>query len=407
MKTVKFTILLLVLNFFFSFTSLAEDKKDTLSSVYKTPSYIAINGALGTVFPSNSFVSGKYSTPLYQSTGIKYALTAVGDNWKDIAYGLPYYGAAANLVGFGRPTELGVPLSLYLFQGATIAHLGKRLTLNYELNLGLSTGWVPYDPFTNPDNIAIGSTNNVYVAVGAYLKWYLSKRIDLHIGANLTHFSNGTSRQPNYGINMVGIYAEVAYNFHREEFINRYNPEIQVPEFDSHFQHDVQLVITSKNVKIDTLGTNLSDVYNDKQFDVYSLNYYLMRVSNYKYRYGIGVDLQYDASAGAKMYNKLHENGKYYTVTELGPMLDRFSVSVAARGEIVLPYYSIFADVGLTVLNHNNVNPRFFQAVGVKVHLSQTVFATFGIKAVNFSQAQYLYWSIGHTFNSNRKSWLR
>ncbi len=147
-------------------------------------------------------------------------------------------------------------------------------------------------------------------------------------------------------------------------------------------------------------------LYTDRQFKVYGLNYFLMRAPNYRYRYGFGIEYLYDESRGAKVYNKLHpDNGRYYTVTELGSFSDKSSIGLSVRGELRLPIYTIFADIGTTIINRDKDKPFLYQAVGVKVYLSENIFGTFGIKAVNFGQAQFLYWSLGYTLNSERKNW--
>ncbi len=399
-------IFIIFILFLFGQTAFANEV-DSLNTKEKRPTYIALGGGFGAVIPTHKFIQNDNYTN-YGLISLKYAYTSVGDRWQEIAYGLPYYGIGLSQSFYGRPDELGTPVSLYLFQGATIKNITSRLALNYEFNLGMANNWKPYDPFSNPDNLVIGSIMTVHVAASIYLKWYISQRLDLHIGGTLTHFSNGTSRQPNHGINKGGAYLELVYNFNRDVVKERYNPDVAIPKFTPHFQHDIQFIISSKNVKIDTIGTMLPDIFTDRQFKVYGVNYFLMRASSHKYRYGVGVEYLYDESKGAKVYNRLHpDNGRYYTVTELGSVADRSSMGVSARLEILLPLYAIFIDIGGTVINRDEDLPLLYQALGVKVYLAEDLFGTFGIKAVNFSQAQFLYWSLGYTINSDRKHWRR
>ncbi len=382
-------------------------ESDSVSSFYKRPTYIALNGGFGSVLPTNDFVKNE-NIKSYGSTSFKYAYTSTGSRWKEIAYGLPYYGIGVYQTHYGSPDGLGSPISIYLFQGATINKLSSKVALNYEFNLGMSTGWKHYDPFTNPDNVAIGSSTNAHVGANLYLKWYLSKRLDLHIGASLTHFSNGTSKQPNKGMNQAGMFVELAYNFGREGLEEKYDPDVKIPEFKPNFQHDMQVILSSKNTAVDTIGTQLPDVYTDKRFRVYGLNYFLMRAPSLKHRYGFGVEYLYDESRGAKVYNKLHpENDRYYTVTQLGSIGERSSLGLSARGELVLPLYTIFMDIGTTIINRDSSKPFLYQTLGVKAYLSSDIFGTFGIRATNFGSAEFLYWSLGYTFNSDRKHWRR
>ncbi len=372
-----------------------------LASEPKTaPSYLALSGSAGSVLPTCGFFSGEMAIPLYSSESLKYIFTSPGDRWQQIAYGLPYYGIGVARTQFGRSETLGDPISLYLLQGATISQLSQRLAINYEVNLGMASGWVPYDPFTNRDNIAIGSSMNVHVAANIYLKWYLSRQIDLHLGATIFHASNGSSRQPNLGLNSTAIYLEMAYNFNREQIEQRYDASLEVPHFIRHLEHDFQVIMSSKNSKIVTEEDAIPNGLNDRHFNIYGINHYSMHATSYKYKYGFGTEFLYDESSNAKMYRKFNDYDQlWYEVTDLAPMRERLSVGLTLRGEIVMPLYSIFADVGYSIIQPNKEAERFYQSIGVKVPLQQNIYGTFGIRAMNFSQAQFLYWSLGYTFN--------
>ncbi|MFI3324530.1 MAG: acyloxyacyl hydrolase [Rikenellaceae bacterium] len=364
------------------------------------PSYVAIGTNVGTVLPTCDFFSGDYAIPVYGSESIKYIFTSPGDKWQQIAYGMPYYGIGVTRTQFGRPDQLGNPISLYLVQGATMRTFSSRGMLNYELNLGLSTGWVPYDPFDNRDNIAIGSVMNVHVAANVYYKWIISNTLDLHMGATLFHASNGSSRQPNHGINTLAGYFELAYNFDREQQISRYAPHLRVPEFEPHFEHDVQMILSSTNRKINIEEDGVPNGLNDKDFNVYGLNYYSMHTTSYRYKYGAGVELLYDESSNADIYRKYNEiDEMWYEVTDLAPLRERLSLGVAVRGEIVRPLYSIFASIGYSLIQPNDSMSRLYQSVGVKVPLQNNLYGTFGVRATSFSEAQFLYWSLGYTLN--------
>ena len=369
----------------------------------RRPSYLAVNGTGGTVFGTNEFVRGDRRIPFYGSASIKYALCSLGDDWQDIAYGMPYYGLGAYTAAFGRDDDLGRPFSLYLFQGATLSQLSRRVGLRYEWNLGVSTHWKYYDPFDNPDNVALGSEVNAHVGVNLYLKFYLSRRIDLHFGAGLTHFSNGSARQPNHGMNMGGVFFELAYNFNRDRVIEEFNPLAVPPRFSRRIDHDLLVNISVRQIDIDTTGTGLPSGYVDQRFNIYGLSYAAMYVPGYKYKYGLALDLLYDESSGVRMWRERNPlDGNYYDRVKLAPFRKRLSLGVAAKGEIVLPHYSIFAHLGYNVIHGNKRDFRFYQVLGVKAYLQENLFGTFGIRATHFSQAQYLYWSLGYTIRGRK-----
>ena len=145
---------------------------------------------------------------------LKYAFM----NKEEVRPGSIYQGAYQG-VGLARHEFnqwLANPISVYLFQGAPIVNLSRRVSLNYEWNLGMAFGWNAYDELNNPENKVIGSKATAYIDVDVYMKWMLSKYLDLNAGISLTHFSNGNTTYPNMGLNTGGIRLGLAYYINRQ-----------------------------------------------------------------------------------------------------------------------------------------------------------------------------------------------
>jgi hypothetical protein len=81
------------------------------------------------------------------------------------------------------------------------------------------------------------------------------------------------------------------------------------------------------------------------------------------------------------------------------PLADRLSLGASLRGEMVMPGYSIFANLGWNLIHGNKKDQRLYQVIGIKLYLQDNFFGTFGIRATHFTKAQYLYWSLGYTIN--------
>lgn len=371
---------------------------DTIEIKKKNPQFIAVNATGGFVFPTNDFVSGKNKIPYYSAFALKYGISSSGDDWEDIVYGMPYYGIGVYSANFFRKKDLGLPLSIYIFQGATMKRFTPRLALNYEWNLGMSFNWRPYDPFDNPDNIALGSSTNVHVLLNSYLKWTLSPRWDLHFGVGLTHFSNGASKLPNKGLNLIAPFVEVAYNFNREPIGKSLESSIKIPQVQPHIDYDILFVASSRQARFDTTATNLVSEYLDRNFKVFSLSYATLFVKNHKYKWGPSLEMVYDESSGARAWRETNPaDGKEYDRIKLGKPGKRFSVGLSAKGEMVLPYISLFAQIGYNLLHGNKKDYRLYQIVGAKIYVTENIFGAFGIRAARFGKAQFLYWSIGYT----------
>lgn len=378
----------------------AAEGADTLAVSKKKPQFVTLNGTVGMVFATNDFVSGENKIPYYTSCAFKYGVSARGDSWQDIVYGMPYYGVGVYSANILRKKDLGLPFSVYLFQGATFKRFNPRLALNYEWNLGMSFNWKPYDPFDNPENIALGSSTNVHVALNAYLNWTLSRYVDVHLGAGFTHFSNGASKLPNKGLNMVAPFVEISYNFNREPLNPSMQSKIKVPKVEPHIDYDILFIATSRQKKFNEEDTNLASPYVDKNFKVFSLSYATLFVRSHKYKWGPSLELVYDESSGAKAWRELNPaDGEMYDRIKLGNAAKRFSAGLSVKGEMVLPRLSLFAQIGYNLLHGNKDDYRLYQIVGAKVYVTDNIFGAFGIRAARFGKAQYLYWSIGYTIN--------
>jgi hypothetical protein len=80
--------------------------------------------------------------------------------------------------------------------------------------LGTGLAWVtrPYDYFENQGENAIGSHWNNVTQFRLGGEWRLDGRLRLNAGMSLTHFSNGGSALPNYGINIPSGYAGLVWS---------------------------------------------------------------------------------------------------------------------------------------------------------------------------------------------------
>lgn len=370
----------------------------------KIPHFLTFNTSDGAVFATNDFVAGEKRIPHYTSFSLKYGLTSRGDNWKDHAYGLPYVGIGVYMANFYRDHDLGTPFSIYFFQGAQLKRFKRNLSLNYEWNLGSSFNWKHYDPFDNPDNIALGTSVNIHVSGNLYLKWRLNKKMDLHAGAGFTHFSNGASTLPNKGLNMLSGFLELSYHFNREDELPSLDKNITPPKFEKRIEHDLLFLITSRSARVDTLHTGLASEYTDRKFKVLGISYAYMFRNSYRYKWGPSIEATYDESAGIKSWRETHpESGKTFDRVRLGKPRERLSLGVSLKGEVSMPVYSIFAHMGYSVIHGNKKDKKLYQILGVKIFLKDNLFGTFGIRATNFGKAQYLYWNLGYTFSHYKK----
>ena len=220
---------------------------------------------------------------------LKYAFLPPEGSQEAIIYKGVYQGAGLSYHHFNP--QLGNPVSAYLFQGATIATLSRRLSFNYEWNLGLTYGWKSYDEKDHPENRVIGSKLTAYLDAELYLRWMLSRQWDLNIGASFAHYSNGNTSIPNAGLNVVGARASVAWYFNRQE--PRLKPSV-VPPSEHYWLWDLTLwgAWKQKGVETETGEYTISGSYG-----VAGLNLNPLYHLNHWMNVGGSLDASYDEGA--------------------------------------------------------------------------------------------------------------
>ena len=160
------------------------------------------------VFPTSGFLQGENragsSIRTNLSGHLKYGFRFAPDTYWGSLYPHAVQGIGVAYNTFFNASELGNPVSVYVFQTSRIASLAPRLSLDYEWNFGASFGWKKYDPDSNPLNTVVGSRINAYINLGFFLNWAIDPQTHLKAGVDVTHYSNGNTRYPNAGVNTVG-----------------------------------------------------------------------------------------------------------------------------------------------------------------------------------------------------------
>jgi hypothetical protein len=95
-------------------------------------------------------------------------------------------------------------------------HLLQRKNWQTDFRVGAGIGYVtkPYNSFSNPYQNAIGSHLNGSMQVRFGTQVRLNAHWQMQVSAGLTHFSNGSSALPNYGINIPT--GQIALNYQKK-----------------------------------------------------------------------------------------------------------------------------------------------------------------------------------------------
>jgi hypothetical protein len=157
----------------------------------------------------------------------------------------------------------------------------NRFSANYQIAFGISHLSRIFDAETNPMNTAMSSKNNVYAGLDVNIRYNFYKNAGIKGGIDLTHFSNGKLRSPNFGLNLVTASVGLVYK------LNADDKQKTVPERPEIEKKDHCQIILSGGAR------TFDDLYNDYYF-MSSLVFEYQRQIHLKYSIGGGADLFYN-----------------------------------------------------------------------------------------------------------------
>jgi len=368
-------------------------KKDSAQkkSKYK---FLSIKYQAGTVLQTNAFLEGdnKAGKPIdyYQSLALQYGRQTDGSKEWEHVFNFPFFGVGFYTANFFNIDELGHPMALYGFLGLPVKRW-QRSSLGYKLGFGLTYNWEPYDTYENPFNVAIGSYRTVYIDASIYYQYQLGKRWDLNAGFGFTHFSNGGTKKPNSGINLVSPFVELKYNLKDRPLLVR---KIVDP-YKQHHELSFNLGLSGRQIVYDVNeNEGLDDKYQDVTYTVVNISAAYLKQTTWKNKFGGGIDLTYDESIDAQIDIN---DGKIEKVPAVS-FGEKMSMGVFGTYEFCVDQLSVASYLGAYVFRKkiDDPDPILYQKFGVKYHFKSDLYAGVLVRAHNFSVADFIEWHVGY-----------
>jgi hypothetical protein len=361
------------------------------------PYFLRLSGRAGAVITHAEFLDGnnRDGEPIqwFAAGALELGKETTGSQVWERIYKYPSYGIGFYAAHFMNGAELGSPLALYGFFTSPIVRKTKN-TFNYELALGFAFNWNQYDFETNPFNTAVSTPLTVYIDLGLDYRRALGPRWDLEVGLNLTHFSNGSLRQPNDGLNLISPKLAVEYRLTPERPRLDTSP---IPPHQPAWEPFFSLAVGSKGLRHEFRngeGELLAVV--ETNHDIYNLSLGLQREIAYTHKVGGGMDITYDGSLGVRVGV---EEGQ--VIIKEGPASDKYCLGAYFSWEFVFHRASIVLQPGVYLVRQEFTGNRdwFYQKAGVKYHIGRYLFAGLTVRTLNFDfSADFIEWALGARF---------
>jgi len=142
---------------------------------------------------------------------LNYYFVRNSDNFYDLKYKSPQQGIGISYNYLGDPNVLGSAVSAYSFMDFKLYN-SKIFRLGLRINAGGAYLTRKYDINYNPENIAISTNICFYFGANINLAFRLPSGFELKLMPAFMHYSNGSVKKPNLGLNQVVLSLAVSKN---------------------------------------------------------------------------------------------------------------------------------------------------------------------------------------------------
>ncbi|MEN8225548.1 MAG: acyloxyacyl hydrolase [Bacteroidota bacterium] len=298
-------------------------------------------------------------------------------------YAYPIIGVAYWYSNLGTSPHLGDAHALFPYINFPISP-NKLTRLYFRGGVGLGYLTKHFDRLENYKNIAIGSRLNAAVSMSIELRTKIMNRIYFTGSIGLTHFSNGSMKTPNFGINIPTVNAGVVYKLSKENPYKRskLQPELYPYEFDGKkfFQIQFGTGLGYKNMEAEAGG----------KYGVFALYANVLKQVSFKSRIGVGFDLSYDGT------------DKHLIETGTGETPEGFLPVVKTGGnlawEMMMSRVSLVLNVGGYFSGAYKREGGIYEKISIWYYINPKLFTSITLKA-HYARADYITLGMGYNIN--------
>ena len=306
-----------------------------------------------------------------------------GRNRWEYMYGYPIVGVAYWYSNLGTSPYLGDAHAIFPYINFPITP-NKSTRLYFRAGIGMGYLTKHFDRIDNYKNIAIGSSLNAAVNISFELRAKIINRIFLTGSLGLTHFSNGSIKTPNYGINIPSVNAGIVYKLSKENPYKTSNlrPELYPYEFDGKkfFQIQFGTGFGYKNMEAEIGG----------KYGVFAFYTNIMKQISFKSRVGVGFDVSYDGTDKV-----LFESGNNEELENFWPLV---KTGGNFAWELMFSKVSLVVNIGGYFSGEYKREGGIYEKLAIWYYFNRNIYASITFKA-HYARADYITFGLGYNLN--------
>lgn len=189
-----------------------------LLAAQEIPFALKVSASGGYILPMSENLKQVATKPVWGGE-IAAEFPAMGNYAWQRYWRMPTVGVAFAGMDLGNTTILGQAFALYPYLLAPIIKT-EHFVWNWKVGVGLAfvtKTWYDCDTLSGVKaataNASIGSVTNVYICTGMNFEFPIKKGVSMTADLGYAHMSNGSTRQPNSGFNILQAQVGAKYTF--------------------------------------------------------------------------------------------------------------------------------------------------------------------------------------------------
>jgi len=296
-------------------------------------------------------------------------------------YNYPVTGIAYWNAWLGNSRDLGQAHALFPYISFPWAK-NEKSELNFRLGAGLAYLTKRFDRLENYKYTAIGSHLNAAINLMIEYRWKPLHHLQLSAGVQLMHFSNGSVKTPNFGLNIPSVSGGIAFRLNKENnyIRRRLRPDLTMFEFDG---SDYIEIKSGSTFAIKETGDT-----EGKRYNIYAGFISASKSLGYKHKLGLCFDLSWDGSDALLV---AHSNTEPYHKSELT------KPGISAAYELVLARTSFAFNLGAYLGGKDKSEGMTYYKAGIHYLITKNLFANLTLKT-HYARADFVGLGIGYRF---------
>jgi len=266
-------------------------------------------------------------------------------------FNYPEYGICYTFFDLGSPNYAGTVQCLFPYLNFHLFNNKSRLNLQFRTGAGIAYVDKIYNAETNPLNNAFSTHPNI--VLNAQLQGvYHINNTHLFAGIGILHLSNGAYRMPNLGLNTVSLFTGISQSFGKKNRFITYEDRMN----EKNKNWDCSVFLLGGIKEINPIG---GKTYFAGDFNVEVTKKHLQYT-----RFGLGLDITYDASEHDRMFFQSKPAVSRLETTRIG---------ISGGYVLLLGVFSLDLYFGTYLHDQNTLYSKVYQRTSLRYPLSDRV----------------------------------